>query len=232
MMNNQPALVGNLVPFFRERRYEPGERVPSERELAERFNVSRNQIREALSYLEALRIVERRSKSGIFMAEGGTSLEAMVLYAKLGVPVDETAVRQAGQMRRIHEIGAVRLAALHRTEEDLKRLEKLLAKEKALIESGGNMAECDRAFHLAVIRATQNDVFFNLSQIFYAMSENLRHFYFGDAARQARSHRDHKRIFAAIKRGDAGAAEAAMTAHLAGAEKSWDGVFSEQTREA
>lgn len=232
MMNSRPALVSNLVPFFKDRRYEPGDRVPSERELAERFNVSRNQIREALSYLEALRIVERRSKSGVFMAENGPSLEAMVLYAKLGVPVDEKPVRQAGEMRRCHEIGAVRLAAQNRTAEDIERLTRLLDEESALIASGGNMAECDRAFHLAVIRATQNDVFFNLSQIFYAMSEKLRHFYFCDGARQARSHRDHKRIFSAIKRGDVDAAEAAMKAHLAGAEIGWDAVFLKETRQA
>ncbi len=232
MMNNQPALVGNLVPFFKQRRYQPGDRVPSERELAERFNVSRNQIREALSYLEALRIVERRSKSGVFIATSGPSLEAMVLYAKLGVPIDEKAVRQAVEMRRIHEIGAVRMAALNRTDEDIERLAHLLDVENTLIESGGNMAECDRAFHLAVIRAAQNDVFYNLSQIFYAMSENLRQFYFCNGARQARSHRDHKRIFSAIKRGDADAAEAAMTSHLAGAEKAWNTVFADEARQA
>lgn len=232
MMSSRPALVSNLVPFFKDRRYEPGDRVPSERELAERFNVSRNQIREALSYLEALRIVERRSKSGVFMAESGPSLEAMVLYAKLGLPVDEKAVRQAGEMRRCHEIGAVRLAAHNRTAEDLERLTQLLDAESALIASGENMAEADRAFHLAVIRATQNDVLFNLSQIFYAMSEKLRHFYFCDGARQARSHRDHKRIFSAIKRGDADAAEAAMTDHLAGAEIGWNAVFAKETQQA
>ena len=63
-------------------------RTPSERELADHFSVSRGQIREALAILEAMRIVERRAKSGIYLTTRQASVEAMALFAKAGVPVD------------------------------------------------------------------------------------------------------------------------------------------------
>ena len=63
-------------------------RTPSERELDEHFSVSRGQIREALAILEAMRIVERRAKSGIFLTTKQASVEAMALFAKAGLPLD------------------------------------------------------------------------------------------------------------------------------------------------
>ena len=67
-MSEQRDLVSALALFFLQRKYEPGERVPSERELAERFKAGRGVVREALAYLEALRVIDRRAKSGIYMS--------------------------------------------------------------------------------------------------------------------------------------------------------------------
>ncbi len=61
-------------------------RTPSERELAEHFAVSRGQLREALAILEAMRIVERRAKSGIYLTTTEASVEAIALFARAGVP--------------------------------------------------------------------------------------------------------------------------------------------------
>src|SRR5271168_1160951 len=109
-MSDRNALVSRLLPFLTLRRYEPGERVPSERELAERFKVSRGQIREALSDLEALRVIERRAKSGVYMAPQGSSVEALALFAQLGIPLTAADVQQSVETRGIHEIAAIRLA--------------------------------------------------------------------------------------------------------------------------
>ncbi|MBL8584363.1 MAG: FadR family transcriptional regulator, partial [Rhizobiaceae bacterium] len=59
-------------------------RTPSERELADHFGVSRGQIRETLAILEAMRIVERRAKSGIYLTTSNASVDAMALFAKAG----------------------------------------------------------------------------------------------------------------------------------------------------
>ena len=63
------AVLSRILPFIRGRKFEAGDRIPSERDLAEHFVVSRGVIREALSVLEAMRVVERRPQSGMFLRE-------------------------------------------------------------------------------------------------------------------------------------------------------------------
>lgn len=220
-MNDRNALVGRLVPFLLLRRYEPGERVPSERELAERFKVSRGQIREALSYLEALRVIERRAKSGVYMAAGDSSVEALALFAQLGIPLTASDVQQSVEMRRIHEIAAIRLACERRTEDNLVRLRDILATEAAHVTSGQSMAEDDRLFHSEIVHATQNGVFARIVNIFYIMTSAQRSLYFRDGARGQRSHEEHLRMFGAIERRDAPLAAELMTAHLQGVDSYW-----------
>jgi DNA-binding FadR family transcriptional regulator len=220
-MSDRNALVGRLIPFLLLRRYEPGERVPSERELAERFKVSRGQIREALSYLEALRVIERRAKSGVYMAAQDSSVEALALFAQLGIPLTAADVQQSVETRRIHEIAAIRLACERRTEENLSRLREILAAEGMHVAVGQSMAEDDRKFHSEIVRATQNNVFSRIVNIFYIMTSAQRVLYFRDAARGTQSHQEHLRMFAALERGDADLAADLMTAHLKGVDSYW-----------
>ncbi len=79
-------------------------RTPSERELAEHFGVSRGQISETLAILEAMQIVERRAKSGIFLTTRTASVEALALFAKAGLPLDPIQIYEAVELRKIHEI--------------------------------------------------------------------------------------------------------------------------------
>ncbi len=71
LLVGRSPLIDRLLPYLRDRGYQPGERLPSERDLAQRFAVSRGQIREALAVLEATRLVERRPQSGVYLREHG-----------------------------------------------------------------------------------------------------------------------------------------------------------------
>ncbi len=225
-MSDRHALVGRLIPFLMLRRYEPGERVPSERELAERFKVSRGQIREALSYLEALRVIERRPKSGIYMAAQESSVEALALFARLGIPLTAADVQQSVETRRIHEIAAIRLACERRTEQNLSRLGEILAAEGIRVAVGQSMAEDDWKFHSEIIRATQNTVFSRIVSIFYVMTSAQRALYFRDAARGRQSHEEHLRMFDAIGQRDGDRAAELMTAHLQGVDSYWQQLIA------
>ena len=59
--------IGKILSFIRERRYQPSERLPSERDFAEKFDTSRGAVREALAALETMRVIERRPNSGIYL---------------------------------------------------------------------------------------------------------------------------------------------------------------------
>ena len=200
-------------------------RAPSERELAEHFTVSRGQIRETLAILEAMRIVERRAKSGIFLTTRTASVEALALFAKAGLPLDPIQIYEAVELRKIHEIKAAELASQRATEENFAALREILDRSGARIARGELLAEEDRDFHLEIVRATQNTVFFRVCSVYYAMSERRLPIYFSDIERCRKSNAEHIQIYDALLRRDANLAQALMSAHLQGAESYWKGLI-------
>ena len=164
------SLLSDLAAYLFSHSSDNG-RTPSERELAEHFTVSRGQIREALAILEAMRIVERRAKSGIYLTKTEASVEAMALFARAGVPLDPILIYETVELRKIHEIKAAELACLRATEENYERLREILAISEAKITDGEGLAREDRDFHLEIVRATKNSVFHRVCSVYYTMGE-------------------------------------------------------------
>jgi len=200
-------------------------RTPSERELAEHFSVSRGQIRETLAILEAMRIVERRAKSGIYLTTRQASVEAMALFARAGVPLDPIQIYETVELRKIHEIKAAELACSRATEENFARLREILDVSEQRIANGEGLAKEDRDFHLEIVRATQNSVFYKICSVYYVMGEQRLPIYFNDPKRNRQSHADHVQIYEALRRRDGNLAQALMNAHLQGAESYWKGLI-------
>jgi DNA-binding FadR family transcriptional regulator len=200
-------------------------RTPSERELAEHFSISRGQLREALAILEAMRIVERRAKSGIYLTTTEASVEAMALFARAGVPLDPILIYETVELRKIHEIKAAELACERATDENYERLRQILAASEVKLAAGEGLAKEDREFHLEIVRATKNSVFYRVCSVYYVMGENRLPIYFSDIARSRRSHEEHIRIYDALLARDGNLAQALMSAHLQGAESYWKGLI-------
>ncbi|MGI6852482.1 FadR/GntR family transcriptional regulator [Mesorhizobium sp. 1B3] len=200
-------------------------RTPSERELAEQFSVSRGQIREALAILEAMRIVERRAKSGIYVDTKQASVEAMALFAKAGLPLDPVQIYETVEIRKIHEIKAAELACSRATEENFERLREILTESEERLAAGLDLAKQDRDFHLEIVRATKNSVFYRICSVYYVMGEQRLPVYFSDPERGRKSHVEHIQIYEALRRRDGNLAQALMSAHLQGAESYWKGLI-------
>jgi DNA-binding FadR family transcriptional regulator len=218
------SLLSDLAAYLFSKSSSNG-RTPSERELAEHFVVSRGQLREALAILEAMRIVERRAKSGIYLTTTEASVEAMALFARAGVPLDPILIYETVELRKIHEIKAAELACARATEENYARLREILAISEAKLAAGEGLAREDRDFHLEIVRATKNSVFFRVCSVYYVMGEHRLPIYFADLARSRRSHEDHVRIYDALVARDGNLAQALMSAHLQGAESYWKGLI-------
>jgi DNA-binding FadR family transcriptional regulator len=200
-------------------------RTPSERELAEHFSVSRGQIREALAILEAMRIVERRAKSGIYIDTKQASVEAMALFARAGLPLDPVQIYETVELRKIHEIKAAELACVRATEENFERLREILKESEEQLDAGRGLAKQDRDFHLEIVRATKNSVFHRVCSVYYVMGEKRLPVYFNDPERGRKSHAEHIQIYEALLRRDGNLAQALMSAHLQGAESYWKGLI-------
>src|SRR5690606_22978176 len=134
-------LLAELAAYLFSRSDSQTNRTPSERELAEHFSVSRGQIREALAILEAMRIVERRAKSGIYLTTRQASVEAMALFARAGVPLDPIQIYETVELRKIHEIKAAELACARATEENLERLRDILHESELRLRSEEHTSE-------------------------------------------------------------------------------------------
>jgi DNA-binding FadR family transcriptional regulator len=222
-------LIAKLVGFLLLRKYEHGERIPSERELATRFKVGRGNIREALSYLEALRVIERRAKSGIYMAREVAGIEALAFFAQLGIPLDAAEVQHAVEMRRIHEIAAIQLACERATLKNFEALRSILQRTESKIARQQPINEEDRDFHLEIINATQNTVFYRIVKVFYLMTEKRRLVYFQNPQRCQASHAEHVRIFQALATRDRDAAVNLVHLHLRGVDSYWHDLIDAST---
>lgn len=214
--------VSNLIRFFRDRRYEPGERLPSERDLATRFKVARGVVREALKSLEWMRYIDRKPNSGIFLrgpGQASTSIEALVLHSSIGIPFGAETDLQCLEVRKLLEVQAIRLACERRTDANVAALRGILAQANAAEGDGKTLAQLDYAFHMQVFEATQNDILVRVVTPFYLMSETRRQGFFADPANFRRSQQEHERLIAAIAAGEAGHAADLMADHIGRVEK-------------
>jgi len=196
-------------------------KAPSERDLADHFTVSRGQVREALAILEAMQVIERRAKSGIYVNGGIGGLEAMSFFARFGLPLENRQIFEAVEVRKIHEIKAAELAASRATEENFDRMRDILSRSEDRLRIGMGLDQLDQEFHLEIVRATQNTVFLNICTSFYALSQNRLKVYFRSPDRNHKSHAEHLQIFDAVQRRDAALSAALMVSHLRGAMSYW-----------
>jgi DNA-binding FadR family transcriptional regulator len=214
--NETSNAVRKTLEFVRHHRLSKGDRLPSERDLSERFGMTRGSVREALAVLDAMRITERKPKSGIFLRntpdDGG--LDALVLQADLGVTFDAQVTRDAIEARIICEEQAFRLACRRRTDADLAKLHGLLDTYAALAANGRNMADEDVEFHLAVAGASQNRILVRTITPLMLMSTRGRRRYFESAVLRQRSLDDHRAFVAAIEARDEVAITALVHRHV------------------
>jgi GntR family transcriptional repressor for pyruvate dehydrogenase complex len=216
-------VIGDFVAHIRRRGYEPGERVASERDLADRFKVGRGVVREALSVLETMRVVECRPNSGIYLrrvaSEG--SLDAMVLFSDLGIPASNDEVVQLVEMRRLLEVQTVALAAVRWDEADMAALDRILVRTESRIARGESIVDEDADFHLQVVACAKNQFVQRVAHSYYLASRHRRVVYFGAPAQCRASHEGHVALRDALHRRDVGQATATMEAHLAGMTSYW-----------
>ena len=225
--------TAKLLQLIRERGFEPGDKLPSERDLAAEFGMSRGAVREALIRLDTLRIIESRPKSGIYLQPYGAarSIEAMVLFAETNTPLTAAEVAQSVELRSVLEMEAMRLACLRRTQEDLDRLQKILADSAAAIARGETLAEADPEFHKAIVAATKNDVLLRFINVFYRMSRKRREIYFHEEQQSKRSHAQHLQLYRAIEAKDVALGQQILRKHLKGVDAYFRMFFSEAPEE-
>ena len=191
--------------------YRPGQRIPSERELAEEHKVSRPTIREALIALEVTGLIRSRHGSGIFVVDNPPA-DALSLSLDIGA-------FELTEARRLFEGETAALAALAVSDDDLARLDVLIADMDRENQEKVSGEHADREFHLVIARATGNSAIVGVieslwdarysSPLCAEMLERARNV--GVRPRID----EHLVILEALRRRDPAAARTAMRDHLA-----------------
>lgn len=230
-MDKGLEVIGQILEFIRHRRYEQGDRLLSERDFSKKFGVTRQYIREAIATLEAMRVVERRSNSGIYLrnvdAEG--SIDAMVLQVETGLLLKRSEIADAMELRRILEVQSVRLACERCDKDDIEFLANNLGDTKKKIDAGETISAEDREFHQRIVASTGNKALVRVVNSFYELSRQRRDIYFSDMERCQASYKQHIEIFEAIKRRKVGQASKCMENHLSHTVAAWEILLSTQS---
>lgn len=215
-MSSSTRLQGQILQLIHDRHFESGERLFSEREFAEKFATTRSAVREAFTALEALRVVERRPQSGIFLRDlsADSSIDALVLEVNAGLRVDSKQIDDAGEVRRILEVSAIRKAAIRRSEQDLEIVREILKASKDRIDSGDPINLEDEAFHKIIAKSTGNLLLLRVVNWFYEFSRTKRAQYFLDIEQSKISHDEHQKIYNALLLGDPDECAQLMESHL------------------
>ncbi|MGQ9497193.1 MAG: FadR/GntR family transcriptional regulator [Desulfotomaculales bacterium] len=195
---------------------QPGDRLISERELADKLEVGRSAVREAFRALEAMGVVEVRPGEGTFIREVdvGTIIETLGMILVL----ERDTIKELLELRKIIEVGAAGLAALRHSREHLDRMEEILRQMERDLVGGDLGEEADWQFHYTIARAAQNSLLVTLMntisgtmrRVLYAARRQL---YLTPGTPQ-RLLREHYAIFEAIKAGEVERARNAMFDHL------------------
>lgn len=212
--------VGQIISFVEGRGYEAGERIPSERDLMARFGVGRGVIREALTVLEALRYLERRRGSGIYLSQSleEQSLETLVLYSKIGFPLDQESLMECLEVRSIIEVDAIARACRRRTDENIEAINQVLESSRQALAEGRTLDDHDFRFHMEVFKATQNKTLVKLVVPFYLMSTQRRFVYFSDKKNGESSLKQHELMAEAIASRDVETGMELMKSHIGNVE--------------
>lgn len=211
-------VMESLAGSIRSGAIKPGEKLPTESEIVARFDVSRTVVREAISRLQANRLVETRHGVGTFALPPEDTKNFKIADVDFATVADVIALLE---LRISLETEAAGLAAQRRTEQNLQAMQAMLDAFVIAIEEDSDAVPSDFNFHMEVARATGNRHFADLMTYLGTMIIPRTRVNTPNSAPEGRLaylrrvHSEHESIFSAIRNQDTDAARAAMRTHLA-----------------
>jgi len=194
----------------------PGDLLPPERQLVQMLGVSRSSVRDAIRSLELKGLLEPRQGIGT------------VVRSPDAIPANPLATALLEKRKMIAELLDVRnmiepplagRAALHVSRDEIAEMEEILARQEAKVRRGELGIEEDSEFHYSIALASNNSAVLKVVDVLMDLLRDTRERTLQVEGRQEKSLAGHRRILAALKRGDAAAAEAAMRRHLSEIEE-------------
>jgi GntR family transcriptional regulator, transcriptional repressor for pyruvate dehydrogenase complex len=202
------SVVEQIEKMIENGTFQSGEKLPSVREMCDMFGVGRSAIRDAIITLKGKGTVNVRQGEGTYICR----FDSAKLFNHNLVSPESSDVRELFQVRKILEPGIAEMAALYRTEKELKEIEKTFSTKSAL------SWEEDYNFHMVIAKASKNQIIFQLMQ--FISTTTKKHMNDFHQTIQKNEHiiekinNQHLNIFLAIKDADSARAKLNMSEHL------------------
>jgi GntR family transcriptional repressor for pyruvate dehydrogenase complex len=209
-------IADRLRALISAQKLDPGDRLPSERELSSTLGVSRTSVRQALATLRSIGLIEVRHGDGAYLLRTGEEMVSSLTVAMLHSQADHSMVWEAREAIEVH---AARLAAGRATSADLARMRRALDAMAAAIEAGEEGTDADAVLHRAIVAAAHNPM---LDQLYEGIAEAVDRTSAASLSipgRPPESLRAHRAIVEAIGDRDAERAASEMTSHLRGSAR-------------
>jgi GntR family transcriptional regulator, transcriptional repressor for pyruvate dehydrogenase complex len=218
-----------LIDMIKSGQLKSGDKLESVQQLAENFEVGRSAVREALSALRAMGLVEMHQGEGTYVREFDSKMLSLPVYIAVLMKKDD--VKNLLEVRRILEVGAVQAAADRRTDEQLAEIKEALDQmETANDQELGE--EADFRFHMAIAKASHNELLIglmnNVSEMMVTtMRETRRLWLYSEKSTLDRLWNEHQQIYQAIEARDGSEAQKLMLDHLQSVEEVLMNYFDE-----
>ena len=214
-------IVEQIRNLIKEGRLKPGDKLPPEQILAEKFGTSRPSVREALSALEILGITESRGGKGNFIKD---NLDTPLYEQEFRELEEEESPFEILEARKAVETEIVGLAAKKATKEDIVSIRESLDKMKSAMTNIPGIMEFDREFHINIAKAAHNSLLFSMMTYLADLLKeklwiNLKEKSWSIPGRPQKYFEEHTEILNAIKNKDSKNARKQAYHHLAGVEK-------------
>jgi GntR family transcriptional regulator, transcriptional repressor for pyruvate dehydrogenase complex len=212
-----------LIDMIKSGQLKSGDKLESVQQLAENFQVGRSAVREALSALRAMGLVEMHQGEGTYVREFDSKMLSLPVY--IAVLMKKEDVKNLLEVRRILEVGAVQAAAARRTDEQLAEIKEALDQMEAANDQELG-EEADFRFHMAIANASQNELLIglmnNVSEMMVTtMRETRRLWLYSEKSTLDRLWKEHQQIYIAIQAQKGSEAQTLLLKHL----KSVEGVL-------
>ena len=212
-LDTQKAIISKIGDLINLKNLEPGDKLPSERSLSEKFGVTRSNVREAIQKLELYGLLESIPQSGTFVANIGViAMNGMIEDI---LELEDPDFKALVETRILLELKTVRLAALRRSEDDLEKIKAALDAYTKKVQSGEDAVQEDLLFHLAIAKASGNSSLNNFMLIITPeIITNFEKYHVCDNNLASQGIEEHNAIYNAIKKQNPKLAKQKMKDHF------------------
>lgn len=209
----QNGIISKIRDLINYKNLEPGDKLPSERMLSEKFEVSRTNVREAIQKLEFYGLLKSKPQSGTFIADiGQVAMNGMIEDI---LRLEDPDFKSLVETRILLELKTVRLAAQRRTEADLIQMKEALDAYSEKVKNGEDAMQEDLLFHLAISKASGNSTMNTFMLIITPeIITKFEEYHVCDKGLAFRGIEEHKDIFDAIKEQNPQLAKEKMKVHF------------------